>query len=115
MVKRGENIPEELIHYVTIHNKRDRQATANKLATNNEVMSIMYKNSEQNIPIFELINNLCIPLAYYNINVKSLCVWGSQNLSSDKYVPRYLIRQGFKGQMLFFFKKLNLSEKDLDM
>ena len=33
-------------------------------------------------------------LTYYNINVKSLCVWGSQNLSSDKYVPRYLIRQG---------------------
>ena len=26
-VKRGENIPEELIHYVTILNKRDRQAT----------------------------------------------------------------------------------------
>ena len=29
MVKRGENIPEELIHYVTIRNKRDREATAN--------------------------------------------------------------------------------------
>ena len=23
------------------------------------------------------------------IKVKSLCVWGSQNLSSDKNVPRY--------------------------
>ena len=32
-------------------------------------------------------------LMYYNIKVKSLCVWGSQNLSSDKYVPRYLIHQ----------------------
>ena len=28
MVKRGENILEELIHYVTIHNDRDRQATS---------------------------------------------------------------------------------------
>ena len=43
IVKRGENIPEELIHYVTIHNKRDRQTIANKLVTNG-VMSVMYKN-----------------------------------------------------------------------
>ena len=46
-------------------------------------------------------------LTYYNIKVKSLCVWGSQNLSSDKYVPRCLIRQGSK-------RKLNLYEKDSD-
>ena len=50
MVKRGENIPEELIHYVTIRNKRDRQATAKKLATNNEVMSIMYKKFRAKYP-----------------------------------------------------------------
>ena len=43
MVKRGEEIPEELIHYVTIHNKRDRQTIANNLVTN-KYASIMYKN-----------------------------------------------------------------------
>ena len=43
MVKRGENIPEELIHYVTIRNKRNRQTIANNLVTNKTV-SVMYKN-----------------------------------------------------------------------
>ena len=54
MVKRGETYPKELIHYVTIRNKRDRQATANKLATNNEVMSIMYKNFQVKYPHLSL-------------------------------------------------------------
>ena len=34
MVKRGENIPEEPINYVTIRNKRNRQTIANNLVTN---------------------------------------------------------------------------------
>ena len=50
MIKRGENIPKGLINYVTIRNKRDRQATANKLATNNEVVSIMYKKFRAKYP-----------------------------------------------------------------
>ena len=50
MVKRGENIPKELIHYATIRKKRDRQATASKLATNTEVMSIMYKKFRAKYP-----------------------------------------------------------------
>ena len=54
IVKRGETYPKELIHYVTIRNKRDRQATANKFATNNEVMSIMYKNFRVKYPHLSL-------------------------------------------------------------
>ena len=42
LVKRGEYIPEELIHYLTIRNKRDRQNILNKLITN-KFVSIMYK------------------------------------------------------------------------
>ena len=43
LVKRGEYIPEEeLIHYLTIRNKRDRQTMVNKLITN-KFVSIMYK------------------------------------------------------------------------
>ena len=33
MVKRGENIPEDLIHYVTVSNKRNRQTIAKNLVT----------------------------------------------------------------------------------
>ena len=43
VVNRGEYIPGELIHYVTFHNKRDRQTIANNLITN-KYASIMYKN-----------------------------------------------------------------------
>ena len=42
MFKRGEDIPEELIHYVTIRNKRNRQTIANNLVTN-KFVSVMYK------------------------------------------------------------------------
>ena len=58
-------------------------------------------------------NIFFMPLTYYNIKVKSLCVWGSQNLSSDKYVPRYLIRQRLStssGQRVSF-KNLKKNEK----
>ena len=50
-------------------------------------------------------------LMYYNIKVKSLCVWGSQNLSSDKYVPRYLIHQRLSVKK--FWKK-NFGKKILE-
>ena len=52
MVKRGETYPEELIHNITIRNKRDRQSILNKLITN-KFVSIMYKNFRygENIPI----------------------------------------------------------------
>ena len=44
-------------------------------------------------------------LMYYDIKVKSLCVWGSQNFSSDKYVPRYLIHQRLNVKRKTFGKK----------
>ena len=43
LVKRGEYISEEeLFHYLTVRNKRDRQNIVNKLITN-KFVSIMYK------------------------------------------------------------------------
>ena len=43
LIKRGENIPEELTHYCTTRNKRNRQTIENQLVTN-KIMSVMYKN-----------------------------------------------------------------------
>ena len=49
LIKRGENIPEELTHYCTLHNKRIRQTIENQLVTY-KFVSVMYKNFPRKYP-----------------------------------------------------------------
>ena len=50
-VERGENIPKELTHYLTIHDKRDRKTIETKLVNtcNSMVIQKIYEDKLENI------------------------------------------------------------------